>query len=428
MGTTTETRITSTQAKDAIYKIHSVNSSASEIDGSVNRDRQTIVLLGDSITAGNNGSNQLFTQNIGQFIWGNALSGHKFDLLYNAGIGGDTSTQILARVETDVLSYNPSHCMFMCGMNDGATVEATINLKNNIVAIYEKLNKAGIYSFILTPTTRKNGHTKNQQCLLIGKWMVDYFADKPNCEVIDLCSAWIDPTNATGDPKNIMLRDDVHPSSAGGFYGGKTIAKHLSKWKDKYLLETSIYNSLAINTLGKNRLNNPLLTGTTGTLQGVTAGFVATSHRVYTSSGSCNASKENRDDGFGENQVLDITAIDHNSFSRLEVSSSGLLSAGDTVYASCEVTVSRCSNLARIMLALNIDNVSVALCFASADTSRKPITTDDKFTLTLVTGKYTLTTNSTMTGLSTNIIIASYFSGEGDALVKIGRVSMIKCD
>lgn len=35
MGTTTETRITSTQAKDAIYKAHSINSSASEIDSSI---------------------------------------------------------------------------------------------------------------------------------------------------------------------------------------------------------------------------------------------------------------------------------------------------------------------------------------------------------------------------------------------------------
>lgn len=35
MGTTTETRINSTQAKDAIYKAHSISSSASEIDGAV---------------------------------------------------------------------------------------------------------------------------------------------------------------------------------------------------------------------------------------------------------------------------------------------------------------------------------------------------------------------------------------------------------
>ena len=35
MGTTTETRISSTQAKDAIYKAHSISSSASEIDGSI---------------------------------------------------------------------------------------------------------------------------------------------------------------------------------------------------------------------------------------------------------------------------------------------------------------------------------------------------------------------------------------------------------
>lgn len=33
MGTTVETRINSTQAKDAIFKMHNVKSSASEIDG-----------------------------------------------------------------------------------------------------------------------------------------------------------------------------------------------------------------------------------------------------------------------------------------------------------------------------------------------------------------------------------------------------------
>lgn len=42
MGTTTETRISSTQAKDAIYKAHSINSSASEID-----DISGTVLSGD---------------------------------------------------------------------------------------------------------------------------------------------------------------------------------------------------------------------------------------------------------------------------------------------------------------------------------------------------------------------------------------------
>lgn len=43
MGTTTETRITSTQAKDAIYKAHSIGSSASEIDKSVGKNSVSIL-------------------------------------------------------------------------------------------------------------------------------------------------------------------------------------------------------------------------------------------------------------------------------------------------------------------------------------------------------------------------------------------------
>ena len=51
MGTTTETRITSTQAKDAIYKAHSINSSASEIDGVI-KDNYTIVKPSILLAAG----------------------------------------------------------------------------------------------------------------------------------------------------------------------------------------------------------------------------------------------------------------------------------------------------------------------------------------------------------------------------------------
>lgn len=47
MGTTTETRINSTQAKDAIYKAHSISSSASEIDRVI--DKKKPLLIGGEI-------------------------------------------------------------------------------------------------------------------------------------------------------------------------------------------------------------------------------------------------------------------------------------------------------------------------------------------------------------------------------------------
>lgn len=428
MGTTTETRITSTQAKDAIYKAHSISSSATEIDGSINRDAQTIVLLGDSITAGNTGENILFTQTFGQFVWGNALSGHKFDLIYKAGIGGETSSQILARVESDVIAYNPSHCMFLCGMNDSSDNDGTILLKQNIIDIYNKLNNAGIFSFILTNTIRKNSNQKNQQALSVNKWMVEYFVDKPNCEIIDFCSALIDPTSLTAQPRANATRDDLHPSCLGGFLGGKVIAKHLTKYKSKYLLEASSYNDFSINTISKNRLINPLLLGTSGLFQGSTTGDIATSHRIYTASGSCVASKENRADGFGESQILTITADSASCVSRLECSTSGLLNAGDVVYAMCDVVIENAVNLNRIQLDIFKDNALVASCFSSAESPRTAIIVNEPINLTLVSGKYTLDTNSTLSGLSTCIRISAYFAGAGSAVVKIGRCSLIRLD
>ena len=78
----------------------------------------TTILLGDSIMA--NGCNPIAPVNTGPatgafrifddrcwFEWANILSGHVWSVIRNAGIGGQTSAQILARVQSDVIAYAP---------------------------------------------------------------------------------------------------------------------------------------------------------------------------------------------------------------------------------------------------------------------------------------------------------------------------------
>jgi len=431
IGKLSEKGMTPEQIANAVEKAGQINSSASEIDGVIQRSKNTLILLGDSITAGNTSNSPnivTITTNVGQAVWGNAIAGNPFDIIYCAGVGGQNSTQILARVDDDVISKKPSHCMFLCGMNDGVTTENTETLKNNIASIYYKLNTAGIYCYVCTNTTANANAAKNAQAMNVNNWMQVFFANLPNVEVVDLCSAWISPTSADGSPKTNVLRDSVHPSSLGGFLGGVEISKHFSKVKPKYLLETSNYNSRAVNSISKNMASNPLLVGTSGVLQGNTTGDVASSHRIYTSAGAtCVASKEARPDGFGENQIMTITSTAPNAYSRLEIATSGVFEAGSTIYAMAEIEIVSAVGLNRIQASMNIDNVTKASLFANADAgTNKPIDISEAVKMVYVTPKITLSNTSTLTGLSSGFNLQVYFSSAGTAVVKIGRVSYIK--
>lgn len=406
-------------------KLNGLQATAGEIDGVVGR-ANTIVLLGDSITAGNsNEPSVIYTVSTGQFSWANSILGHPFDVVYNAGIGGQTSSQILARVDSDVISRNPSYCMYLCGMNDGTTDSDTATLKNNISEIYEKLNNAGIYSFILTNTVAPATSAKNNQAININSWMKTYFYNKPNVRIIDLFSAWINPTSTTFAVKSNVLRDAVHPSNVGGFLGGIKIASALSDFTSKYQKIASSADDYSINNKSLNILKNPLLLGTTGTLQGGVTGGVATSFKGYCGNGSVVASKETRADGFGDNQVYAITATNSSCVARLESFTMGYLPlVGETVQYEAEVFIaSGAVGLSRVQM--YAFEVLSPICgdIGSGSTPHYglPIPTDG-ITITLKTPKYTYSANS----VTPFVRIEAYFAGAGSATIKIGRVSCVK--
>lgn len=266
-----ENRISSEQAKEAIFKMHNVQSSASELDLAVDKSLsifdfekgiidsdQTIVLLGDSLIAKNSSQNGNYTYSSGFFTWANAMTGQKFKVLKNAGVGGQTSTQILNRVDIDVIPLAPTHCIFICGMNDGVTDVDTGTLKANIVAIYNKLNTAGIYSFILTNTTTLNYPAKNAQALQINSWMFTYFKDKQNVAVIDINAPLIDSFSITGLIKNKVVSDNLHPSANGGCIGGVPIANILKKYSQKVFLPVSALDTKKYSVTSNNLINDSL--------------------------------------------------------------------------------------------------------------------------------------------------------------------------
>lgn len=434
----TETRITSEQGKDAVYqahlskdaisKINGLQSSASEIDGSVNKDSQTIVLIGDSLIAQDKASANE-TSCFGMFEWANALSGHRFKLLNNAGIGGENSTQILARIDNDVLSYNPSHCMFVAGMNNDASIigSSTNTLISHIIEIYEKLNNAGIYSYILSNTLKTSDNLKTIQAFYVNNYLSNYFKDKPNVSFIDIMKVWIDNTAIVNSAKINVLRDNKHQLNYGAFVAGKEISKYFNlQNKKESILPISAYDSYRIHTDSLNMIKNSLMLGTLGTKPSGVTGELANNIVATISGGTAVCSKVLRDDGLGYNQKIDVTSTGDGYVKLVFDPERTGISIGDNIVAVCEIIIDKSStNLLFPMFALDFNNIVVKRMFFPSYPSdvRFPIISNEDSNLTLITPSYNIIGSL----LSTfNCSVQVNFKGVGNCSFQIGRVGIIK--
>lgn len=96
---------------------------------------------------------------------GQALA--KGEKTVNAGVGGDTSTKMLARFDKDVLAHSPRVVLVMAGMNDAAYVDPgpaarveprvpVAEFTANLAALADRIRKAGAQAILITssPMTR----------------------------------------------------------------------------------------------------------------------------------------------------------------------------------------------------------------------------------------------------------------------------------
>lgn len=75
----------------------------------------------------------------------------KYYPFVNAGIAGNTSTQMLARFESDVLGYSPSMISIECGHNDPGAGISTTTYSNNITEMVRKAKITGARVTLFVP-------------------------------------------------------------------------------------------------------------------------------------------------------------------------------------------------------------------------------------------------------------------------------------
>lgn len=195
--------------------------------------------MGDSLSAGAslepgiNGATALLAGD-SLFEYACILSGQRIRRGKNAGIAGQTSSLVLARLASDVIAYKPNTCIILDGTNDiggsvsagGAIPDATVlaTWQANKVAQITMLRANGIAPVVCTipPHFTFSHHALTMK---MNAWLIRYAAAK-RVPVMDLYGQSVDPT--TGNYLASMASGDgVHPGPAGLQILGQYVANTL---------------------------------------------------------------------------------------------------------------------------------------------------------------------------------------------------------
>jgi lysophospholipase L1-like esterase len=185
---------------------------------------KNIIPLGDSITlsadaaVGTNSLNWQYAPGAtGVITSGILLSGPAYKLVRNAGIAGQTSTQIAARMQSDVLAYlSPGDaCVLTMGTNDLPAINSNFNtgvttLMNNLQSSVVACLAAGVLPVICTVPPN------NTYPDLAGgvQWFYYDLARSWGVPLFDLFRALVDPATS-GSYASGYSGDGVHPQRAG---------------------------------------------------------------------------------------------------------------------------------------------------------------------------------------------------------------------
>lgn len=279
-------------------------------------------LLTDVLVLGDSRAFQCTKGNVGFADWAVSETGGlaAFPLSLNKGIDGNTTSQMLARMQIDVIANsNAFDVMVHFGTgNDrikGMTLEQTIR---NLEYMYSALIKRGkiVIAIAETPVMGANVGLPAQQTanhFAVHNWYLNV-APSLGVVVVNPWDEMVDPASGSNFwPLGGLTGDGLHPTAAGARIIGRKVAEALKRlFTFPAVLPTANVAYDAALVPGGSLIPNSLLTGTNGVLGGGSnaTGQLASSSTLLGSDLNglaVAASKEAAD--FGFKQVLRITGM-----------------------------------------------------------------------------------------------------------------------
>lgn len=165
-------------------------------------DLSRIVCLGDSITYGFPFGPRL--------SWTNYLVENTDHEVFNEGINGNTTSDMLRRFNRCVVAHRPTHVVIMGGANDVIWRESYDRIVWNLNEMVELAIKNGIKPILGLPTPIDEPEME-RRLARVRDWMVSY-SQKYYLKIIDFFSAFFDESGSIIED---YLLDGAHPTVEG---------------------------------------------------------------------------------------------------------------------------------------------------------------------------------------------------------------------
>ncbi len=326
------------------------------------QNNNSIVLIGDSYIAFHLGGSapSVTVAAMGYFNWANMLLGKRFHVLQYAGIGGQTTTQILARFKTDALALNPGWILFDGGINDINAGASATTIFNNLKAMIQASQGIGAKVILTTiPIIRawSSSQANRNVAHSVNAMLKQYCRGLNNVILIDWNPLLLSTTD--GMVSSNYTFDNTHMNLLGNAIVGDYMANILQGSLPYYdALPWSLDDEYTTNTdyAHTNLVLNGMLTGTTGYPSSTN---VATNWKISSSflsgggtpayntdyiSSKVNALRPSIPDyrsfDFQQIQILPSNGIEKDiTFWPSTTTIGSQFSVGDWVYAGCEFEV-----------------------------------------------------------------------------------------
>jgi lysophospholipase L1-like esterase len=204
----------------------------------------TVALLGDSLTGRN-----YKLQDTGFFSMANAIMDHRFRLLAESGVGGNTTTDMLSRLWKDALQYHPRFVVILGGTNNWANSIPWATTYSDLTTIAQTVLTSGAVP-ILSSTPPLTGLTLGQGAdwVTLNNALATWATATPGIVWADMGRALSDPvtpyTPATG-----VSTDGVHPSAMGAQLMANSLASVMRLLAPRNEAEFTINNDDPQNML-----------------------------------------------------------------------------------------------------------------------------------------------------------------------------------
>lgn len=233
----------------------------------------TTAIFGDSLTAESYG--------IASFYWLNGLTGGGLKLVANAGVGGDTLSNMLTRVDNAYTAGSPGlsgttplgYVVFRGGTNNArsnatiASIAATYTSLLNAIATY-----ADRVIILAVPPLGESGGANNGRTIEYNEWLEDFAAaNSSKFRFVDDCIDVRDGADAI--LSSFFNVDGVHFNSAGVMQAGLSGAAAFDAAIGNY--SSPLAQAAEAYPAQPQWFVNPANAGTSGTASGGFSGTVA---------------------------------------------------------------------------------------------------------------------------------------------------------